>query len=233
MICFVDYRISDIEKNTLSILGFKVITTPRDNNLYSAIDGHVDIQLILLNKQKKLLLINKGLPDSFKSLLSSNNINYIESQKTLLEKYPHNISLNAYITDKYLIHNLNYTDPMILKHCEDKLSINIKQGYSNCSILYVKEKAVITNDSGIHKVLLDKGFDVLLIPYGDISLPDFEYGFIGGVGGMINSNTLAFFGSLDYYAYGEEVKTFLAKYNVSPLYLYEGKLIDRGGLVIL
>ena len=120
-----------------------------------------------------------------------------------------------------------------MNYINDKEIINIKQGYSNCSILHIKEKVVITNDPGIYNILLEHNFDILLLPYGDIILPDFDYGFIGGVGGMISPDTLVFFGSLDHYIYGEEVKTFLKKHNVTPLYLYNGKLIDRGGLLIL
>lgn len=46
---------------------------------------------------------------------------------------------------------------------------------------------------GIYKTLIKENFDVLLIPFGDIELPGLNYGFIGGVGGMISSNSMAFF----------------------------------------
>ena len=50
---------------------------------------------------------------------------------------------------------------------------------------------------------------------------------------MISENEMAFFGSLDFYKYGQQVKDFLAKYNVSPIYLRNGELIDRGSLLVL
>ena len=55
MICFVDYRISDEELLSLKNLNFDIIKIPKDHNLYSAIDGHVDIQLNILNKSKRKL----------------------------------------------------------------------------------------------------------------------------------------------------------------------------------
>ena len=50
---------------------------------------------------------------------------------------------------------------------------------------------------------------------------------------MISNNRIAFFGELDYYKYGNEVKSFLSRHGVSPIYLKKGKLIDRGSLIVL
>ena len=100
-------------------------------------------------------------------------------------------------------------------------------------LLPVQEKAIITNDKGIYNTLKNESFDVLLLPFGDIELSGFNYGFIGGVGGMISDNSMVFFGSLDNYIFGNEVKNFLYKYDVKPIYLNNTKLIDRGSLMVL
>ena len=230
MICFVDYRTSENEINSLKKLNYDVIKIPKDNNLYEAINGHTDIQLNILNKNT--IIINKNINESFKKLLNKKNINFIESDSTLSSKYPNNISLNAYITDNYLIHNLRFTDKKILEHCKTKKNINVNQGYTKCSILPLREKAIITNDSGIYNILKNEDFDILLLPFGDIELKGFNYGFIGGVGGMISNNSMAFFGSLDNYAFGNEVKNFLYKYDIKPISLSNTKLIDRGSLLV-
>ena len=47
------------------------------------------------------------------------------------------------------------------------------------------------------------------------------------------SYTHLFFGELENYRYGEEVKNFLYKYDVEPVSLRKGKLIDRGSLLTL
>lgn len=230
MICFVDYRITETEINSLKKFNFDVIKIPRDNNLYKAIDGHTDIQVNILDTNT--IIINKNINLTFKELLKTKNINFIESCTTLSEKYPNNIPLNAYITDNYLIHNLKFTDKKILDYCKNKKIINVKQGYTKCSILPLREKAIITNDNGIYNTLKSEGFDILLLPYGDIELSGLNYGFIGGVGGMISNDCMAFFGSLDNYAYGDEVKKFLYKYDIKPIYLNNTKLIDRGSLLV-
>lgn len=230
MICFVDYRTTENEINSLKKLNYDVIKIPKDNNLYEAINGHTDIQLNILNKNT--IIINKNINLSFKELLKTKNINFIESNSTLSSKYPSNISLNAYITDNYLVHNLKFTDKKILEYCKNKKTINVNQGYTKCSILPLREKVIITNDTGIYNTLKNEGFDILLLPFGDIELSGFNYGFIGGVGGIISNDSMAFFGSLDNYAFGNEVKKFLYKYDIKPIYLSNTKLIDRGSLLV-
>ena len=49
---------------------------------------------------------------------------------------------------------------------------------------------------------------------------------------MISNDSMAFFGSLDNYAFGNEVKKFLYKYDIKPIYLSNTKLIDRGSLLV-
>ena len=230
MICFVDYRTTEEEINSLKNLNYDVIKIPKDNNLYEAINGHTDIQLNILNRHT--IIVNKNINLSFKKLLKTKNINFIESDSTLSFKYPSNISLNAYITDNYLVHNLKFTDKKILDYCKNKKIIHVNQGYTKCSILPLREKAIITNDTGIYNTLKSENFDILLLPFGDIELSGFNYGFIGGVGGMISNDSMAFFGSLDNYAFGNEVKKFLYKYDIKPIYLSNTKLIDRGSLLV-
>ena len=173
------------------------------------------------------------MPQEFKEQLKENNVNYIESTNTLGSKYPENIFLNALNSKDYFIHNLKYSDSAFKKYITDKKIINVKQGYTKCSILPLRENVLITNDPGIHKTLSSDDFDVLLLPYGDIILEGFEYGFIGGVGGMISQDKLALFGDLNHYSYGKEVLKFLNEHNITPIYLKNGKLTDRGSLFVL
>ena len=57
MICFVDYRTTDEECNNLHNLGLKIIKIPKAPALYDAINGHVDIQINILDE--KQININK------------------------------------------------------------------------------------------------------------------------------------------------------------------------------
>ena len=128
------------------------------------------------------------------------------------------------------IHSVNYTDTNLLSLLKNKKLINVKQGYTKCSTCIVNNHAIITSDISIAKALSLEKIDVLLIPPGDILLPGLNYGFIGGATGLIEDNVLAFYGHLDYYLYGKEVLKFLNKHKVEPVFLRNGKLIDRGSI---
>ena len=128
------------------------------------------------------------------------------------------------------MHKLNYTDPNLISLVNHKKLLNINQGYAKCSTAIVSENAVMTSDMKIGKILKENNIDVLLLPPGDIILPSLDYGFIGGTCGLLDNNTLAFYGDLDMYKYGNEVLSFLRKHNVEPIFLSKSKLIDRGSI---
>lgn len=234
MHCFIDYRVTKEELLNLSKLNMNPILVPKCTKVYEAINGHPDIQLnILKNKSLDKVIIQKDISQNFREILKSHNINYIVSKNSLSNTYPDDIILNSLIFENYFIHTLKYTDSNLLKSQELKLHINVPQGYTKCSILPVRDNALITSDQGIYNTLKDFNFDILLLPPGDILLPSLNYGFIGGVGGMISNNKMAFFGDLDSYKWGDQIKKFLFKYDVSPIALRKGKLIDRGSLLTL
>jgi hypothetical protein len=234
MHCFVDYRITNEEIITLSNLNINPILVPKCSEVYEAIDGHPDIQInILKNTKNAHIIVQKNISENFKKILESNAIKYILSKNSLSNTYPKDIILNSLILENHFIHKLKFTDENLLKSQNLKTKINVSQGYTKCSILPVRSNALITSDKGIYETLKDYDFDLLLLPPGDILLPSLNYGFIGGTGGMISHDKMAFFGDLDSYVWGEEVKNFLHKYDVSPIALRKGKLIDRGSLLTL
>ncbi|GEP62504.1 hypothetical protein CBE01nite_02720 [Clostridium beijerinckii] len=234
MHCFVDYRITKEELLSLSKLDLKPILVPKCNDVYDAINGHPDIQLnVLKNDSFNKIIIQRNISENFKEILKLNDINYIVSKNTLSNTYPNDIILNSLILENYFIHTLKYSDENLLNSQNSKIHIDVPQGYTKCSILPVREKALITSDKGIFNSLKNYDFDILLLPPGDILLPSLNYGFIGGVGGMVSNNKMAFFGDLDSYTWGDQIKKFLFKYDVLPIALRKGNLIDRGSLFTL
>lgn len=227
----VDYRLQEVERLNLLKLNFEAIVCPPCEDLYSAVCGHPDMLVHFIDK--KNLLVHNNMNKNFISCLEAQGLNIILSEKKLKINYPEDIILNALNMENFFLHTLAFTDKSLLNSIHNKKLINIKQGYSKCSTAIVSNNAVITSDKGIGSSLLNEGLDVLLLPPGDILLPGLDYGFIGGCCGLLNEFQLAFYGNLDFYLYGNDVKNFLKKHRVEPVYLRNGKLIDRGSIFVL
>lgn len=225
---FVDNRITREEENTLKEYG-KIIKCPTCPELYEAISAHPDILMHILPNNE--IVIHKNCPQEFIDSLSSLNFKINLSQNELKYNYPFNIHLNAVSSETFFLHNLKYTDPILIKKIKVRNLINVKQGYTKCSTAIIKDDVFITSDKGIYTALSNENCHVLLLPPGDIDLPGLDYGFIGGCCGLIDKDTLAFYGNLKYYKYGKEIMNFLKKHQIKPVYLREGRLIDRGSIL--
>lgn len=227
----IDYRTSEEEKSSLLKLGYDILICPPSKDLYYAVCGHPDMLLHITDNQH--IILHKDVPKTFIESLYGLGLSISLSDSSLQSNYPSDIILNAITLPNYFIHYLDYTDRTLLSivNKSSKKLIKVKQGYTKCSTAIVTDNAIITSDRGIASALMSEGIDVLLIPPGDINLPGLNYGFIGGCCGLLEKNLLAFYGSLEYYKYGKEIFSFLKKHNVEPIFLRNGKLIDRGSIL--
>ena len=227
----IDYRTSEEEKVELKRLGLDIMLCPPCPELYTSISGHPDMQLVLINYNT--VVIHKNINDMFCTQLKNRNITVYKSHSKLSQNYPHDIILNSLVLGDIFVHNLKYSDHILLDLVKEKKLVNVNQGYTKCSIAIVNEKAIITSDQSILKAMQNTLIDILYVPPGDIELSGLEYGFIGGTCGLIKEGYLAFFGDLNQYIYGKSILQFLKKHNVLPIYLKEGRLIDRGSILII
>jgi hypothetical protein len=139
---------------------------------------------------------------------------------------------NVAVNDKYLVHRLENTDPVILENCHFLKKIAVKQGYSRCNMLLLKEDHYLTSDQGIDKALQNAGLTGLYIPSESIVLPGFPNGFIGGAMGL-HENSVYLIGSLKHLPGGEVVAAFLKRLDYEIVELYDGPLFDGGGILFI
>ncbi|WP_242972948.1 DUF6873 family GME fold protein [Anaeromicrobium sediminis] len=228
----IDGRASvEIIKN-LEKLNIKAIKTPKCKELYEAISFHVDILSYKVDNTN--IIVAPNIYDFIKEELCKNQINPIKGSAFLKSNYPYDIAYNVARVGRYAIHNFEYTDKLILDHLkkENVELINVKQGYSKCSICIVNEKAIITSDQGIANSLKGHDIDVLLINAGHISLKGLDYGFIGGCTANMNNKQLLFTGTLSNHPDEIKILDFLKKYEIEPLFLSKENLIDLGTIFI-
>lgn len=199
-----------------------------------------DIQLIrYLQDQGHMLNIIKDTgvtyapvashPDIYLCSLGPGKPVFFGCPEKLGHSYPHNIRYNAAATGKWFIHNLHYTDPLLLKAASNMEKIHVSQGYTKCNIVIVDETSIITSDCGIYQACKDK-LNVLLIRPGYVNLRNFSYGFLGGSSGRIG-NSLVFNGDLSRHPDFKKIAAFVEDRNINIIYFKDYPLEDIGSIL--
>lgn len=226
MIILVDKRIPEPAFKALRKYG-KIIPFETSGITYSAISGHPDIFFCQTNET---LVVAPNTPNNIKAQLTKHGIHFLEGRNHIGKAYPFTAQYNAVITEKYLIHNPKYTDPVILSNCGQLEAIEVNQAYARCNLVALNGDGFITSDTGIEKTLQKKGLEVLYIDPKGILLPGFEHGFFGGTCGIFQDKVF-FTGSLDHFPEGKKARQFLSGYEI--IELYDGPLFDGGSILFI
>ena len=148
-------------------------------------------------------------------------------------EYPQDCSLNAAQVGHYVFANpaCICVELLQLFDRQNLTLVPVKQGYAKCSTAVVCEDAIMTADRGIAKAARQIGLDALLLEPGYVALPGYPYGFLGGVCGKLDADTLAFAGCVQRHPQADLILRFLEKHGVKAVSLYEGPLQDIGGIL--
>ena len=226
MLILIDKRMPEEAKLELHHFG-ELLFIESVNITYPAISGHPDI---FFCQTKNELVIAPNVQGNIRQQLHHNNIPFAEGELKVGKQYPETVHYNVVVTDGLLIHNPNYTDPLILKNCSGTEIIHVKQAYTRCNLIPLENNRFITSDKGIEKTLLGKGFEILFVHPEGILLPGFDHGFIGGCCG-VHKNRLFFIGSLNSFPEGDKIRSFAKGMEI--IELYDGPLFDGGSLVFI
>lgn len=238
-----DFRMKTKIKEYIKSLGYEIIESGYNLNLYDEISSHVDISYTKIENE---IIVS---PDRYEDLCRK--IEVISGKTELEGMYPNDIPYNVCIMGKKAIHNFDYTDEVVKEKIEELgyEKIDVKQGYSNCSIAVIDENSCITSDMGIAKALMDKGIDVLYVYEPDIKLLKrtnpketnsnrmyFEYsdmqGFIGGAMGVID-DTVIIFGDVNKFLNRDKILNFIQSRG-KKIKSFEGEdIIDYGGIIVI
>ena len=182
--------------------------------------GKIDAEILVCDKE-----------ESVKKALDDIGAKYKISNHTPGEKYPLDCGLNFLTLEEKLIGRLDIISSEAKEYAISRgyELINIKQGYAKCSCLAVRDK-IITADEGICRALRPHGIDVIKITSGNIDLNPFEYGFIGGACGMIDDDTIMFFGDIRSHPDGDTIERVIRDHSID-IVGFDGKLCDFGGFI--
>jgi hypothetical protein len=99
-------------------------------------------------------------------------------------------------------------------------------------VLKISENAAITADRGMAKALSDNGITVTLIENSSISLPPYEYGFIGGAGAAFGDKVF-FLGDITSHPSYCKISDAISKCSRHPHSLSDEGLADLGGITFI
>lgn len=206
----------------------KVVRTKSNKNILKGLDSHTDILLHPLPNGE--LVVDRDNLEYYKNIFPDKKI--FPSHSILSKEYPKDIPLNAFSFKNYFIHNLKFTDKVLLDYYKNSgyELINIKQGYAKCSCL-VTEDFIITSDGGIYESLKDF-IPIYKINHGGIKLKNFNYGFIGGATGVLGKK-IFFTGDFSHHSSHEEILKIIKKYNYEIETLSKDLIEDFGTIYFI
>ena len=193
-------------KSVFNELYIKVVNVAENPFLDSAICKHADILGIFVGKSTFLV-------DKYQVELC----NFIENNggKTVIidkikSPYPNDCLLNFADIGDYIICNRSILIEEIKEYLPEKEIIDVKQGYSKCSVCICKRNTIITDDISIYNAVSQyENINSLLVEKGSVQLKNYNYGFIGGCCGLVDKNTLLFNGDLSTHSDFDKIRNFL------------------------
>ena len=231
----VDNRIS--EKCELSLIkeGFSLLKLPSDPLLGSAVASHPDT--VMFYSDGELITtadycdVAAYIFSDIREYNSDIKISFTGDRRG--SSYPNDCVLNA-LKIKGRIFCKSDTISDRIKELADAHGyeiIHTNQGYPSCVTLHFGNSA-ITSDAGLGSLLQKYGVRVTLIGTEGISLPPYEYGFIGGASGVIGDK-IYFFGDISTHPDASKILDAIRAEGFTPVSLSDESLVDLGGIISL
>ena len=169
---------------------------------------------------------------SGQKLLRSLGIPFRLSHKKLGMTYPEDIALNCFCVGNFLFAGKRGSSPDVLAWAKEngKTLLSVKQGYTKCAAV-VAGGAIASSDRGIIAAAESVGIPALLLPPHPIDIEVYDTGFLGGACGLIDKDTLGFFGCADRYPSYDILSDFFQARGVRIRSLSKFPLFDLGGMI--
>ncbi|MBO5934380.1 MAG: hypothetical protein J6Q94_02720 [Clostridia bacterium] len=221
--------LSDDVRTYLIKSGFDIVKFQNNPDVDIRVAHHADLSFFFDGKDT--LFIANEMAEYY-DRLNKYCKNIVVLNKKLRSDYPGDVLLNCVCTGKHFICNPETVSTEIIAkmYKAGYNIINVKQGYTKCSVVPVNDNAIITDDESVYKECIKSGLDVLKISKGSVELPGFEYGFIGGATGKTAHDEIIFNGDITKHPDYKNIDLFLKKYNVRYVY-FSGNLEDIGSII--
>ena len=215
-------------KNAFDKLSIKVVQVAENSLLDTPISRHADILGNYVGKSTFLVDKNQ---DELCNFIKNNNGKTVIIEN-IKSPYPNDCLLNFADIGDYIICNKSILTEKIVEFLPRKEIIDVKQGYSKCSVCICKINTIITDDISIYNAVSQyNNIKSLLVAKGSVQLENYNYGFIGGCCGLIDKNTLLFNGDLSTHSDFDKIKNFLYDSEVNYIDIKDKPLTDIGSII--
>lgn len=227
-LAIISGQASDEIMGNLISRGIEVVKTIKEGSLPPGIGYHPDMVIHPIGKNT--LLVAPSVFDYYYEKLGHFGLEVIKGDSKVGMNYPEDIKYNVLRIGRHFVHKRGYTDKSIDDYYnKNGISfIDVRQGYVKCSVAIIDQESAITADKKIAQKLSKAGYDILLIESGWISLPGYEYGFVGGASGHISPKDLVFTGSLGNHPDRPKIESFVYNKGIDITYLSKDRIIDLG-----
>ena len=225
---FIDNRVSDGVAGALQVRHAVVIRLPYFRRLPAPVSSHADMLLFEFPDGRLLTFgeyydLNPGLFDCVGDRL-------VLTDETPGDRYPNDVLLDALAVGDTLYGHESAS--RVFKNSFGSF-VPVKQGYARCSVAVPRAGLAITADKGLAEALLKNGVEVLEICPGNIRLPGYDAGFIGGAGTRLPDGEFLFFGDVTAHPDYVRIDDFLNSHGVRYSFVPGEPLTDYGGAVFV
>lgn len=186
MIAVIDCRMPKEARDSLTRLGFSVIPLPPFSALSAPVASHPDMLLFPLGNR---IFVHKAYYQETRQAIER-IANESEKELFLVDvpvssDYPYDIALNLFTVGKILFGRTDHIPNEIAEYANEMSYqlIHTRQGYAKCATVTLGERGIISADPSILQSAQKAGIDALKISQGNVLLPGYEYGFLGGASG--------------------------------------------------
>lgn len=235
-IAIVDCRISEKCERALMLRGFTVIKTPPSRGLGVAVASHPDM---LMFKCGDEIITSADYCDEAAYVFSDireycPSVRISFTDDVFEPEYPRDAIFNALVCGERIFCRTASVSRAVLECAKARglQVVDVKQGYPACTVLCLSGEVCVTADEGMARALEECGVRVYRIENGDVALPPYEYGFIGGAAGVYNGKAY-FLGDLDTHRSKNAIKDACEAAKVAPVSLSDEPLADLGRIIFI
>ena len=235
MICLVDERISEKCERALLLRGARLIKLPPSEKLPAPMASHPDM-LLFLHKNRIIASAEycERYPYIFSDIRAFSDLaQFTFTADVFGDKYPNDAIFNALTVGDRMFLKKDTASKAVISYAETcgLDIINTRQGYPACTVLAFGG-AAITADVGMARQLTEAGIRVTLIENGDILLPPYGYGFIGGASGVYK-NEVYFLGDVQSHRDATKICDSIRSEGFTPICLSNEPLSDLGRILFI